>query len=140
MKYTVSGGTGFIGSGLVKGLLNAGAQVRTLDNDSRGGREKLGPYVDRVEIITGDIAIVCCEESHFRNGLRCHLAYINGMEFFYEKPELVLEVAVRGMINIFDACMAEGVKNLAWPPVLKFIRPLLLSLPMKQRPLRCPMF
>ncbi len=113
MKYLVTGGTGFIGSGLVKGLLNAGAQVRTLDNDSRGGREKLGPYVDRVEIITGDIR----DPSVVRKAISgmdcvCHLAYINGTEFFYEKPELVLEVAVKGMINVLDACMAEGVKNL----------------------------
>ena len=34
-KVLVTGGTGFIGSGLVKGLLAAGAEVRSLDNDSR---------------------------------------------------------------------------------------------------------
>jgi len=42
----------------------------------------------------------------------CHLAYINGTEFFYEKPDLILEVAVKGMMNVLDACVSEGVKNL----------------------------
>jgi nucleoside-diphosphate-sugar epimerase len=41
-----------------------------------------------------------------------HLAAVNGTEFFYSKPELVLEVAVKGMMNVLDACIAHGVKEL----------------------------
>lgn len=113
MKYLVTGGTGFIGSALVKGLLNSGAFVRTLDNDSRGARRKLGQTVDRVEIITGDVrnpAVV--RKAVAGMDCVCHLAYINGTEYFYTKPELVLEVAVKGMMNVIDACLDEGVKNL----------------------------
>lgn len=112
-KFLVTGGTGFIGSGLVKGLLNAGAQVRTLDNDSRGARRKLGDVANHVEIITGDVR----DPAVVRKSVRgmdcvCHLAYINGTEFFYEKPDLVLDVAVKGMMNVLDACIAEGVRNI----------------------------
>jgi len=112
-RFLVTGGTGFIGSGLVKGLLNEGAFVRTLDNDSRGASRKLGNAVDRVEIITGDVR----DPAAVRKAVAgmevvCHLAYINGTEFFYAKPELILEVAVKGMMNVIDACIAEGVKNL----------------------------
>ncbi len=112
-RFLVTGGTGFIGSGLVKGLLDAGAQVRSLDNDSRGGRSKLGAYADRVEIISGDIRDAAIVRKAV-SGVDCvfHLAYINGTEFFYEKPDIILEVAVKGMINVLDACTAEGVKNL----------------------------
>jgi len=42
----------------------------------------------------------------------CHLAFINGTEFFYSRPELVLEVAVKGMSNVLDACLAAGVREL----------------------------
>ena len=42
----------------------------------------------------------------------CHLAYINGTEFFYDQPELILEVAVKGMMNVLDACLADGVRDL----------------------------
>jgi nucleoside-diphosphate-sugar epimerase len=42
----------------------------------------------------------------------CHLAAVNGTEFFYSRPELVLEVAVKGMINVLDACIENGVGEL----------------------------
>jgi len=42
----------------------------------------------------------------------CHLAYINGTEYFYTQPELILEVATKGMMNVLDACVAEGVRDL----------------------------
>ena len=112
MKYLVTGGTGFIGSGLVKGLLDSGAFVRTIDNDSRGARRKLGQAADQAEIITGDVrdpAVV--RKAVAGMDCVCHLAYINGTEYFYTKPELVLEVAVKGMMNVLDACIAEGVKK-----------------------------
>jgi nucleoside-diphosphate-sugar epimerase len=41
-----------------------------------------------------------------------HLAYLNGTEYFYEKPELVLEIAVKGMMNVLEACMRHGVRRL----------------------------
>jgi nucleoside-diphosphate-sugar epimerase len=42
----------------------------------------------------------------------CHLAFVNGTKFFYELPELVLEVGVKGMINILDACIAHNIDDL----------------------------
>ena len=41
-----------------------------------------------------------------------HLAFVNGTEFFYSAPELVLDVGVKGMINVIDACRSEGVGTL----------------------------
>jgi len=112
-RFLVTGGTGFIGSALVKGLLNSGVFVRTLDNDSRGALRKLSEAIDRVEVITGDVrdpAVV--RKAVAGMDCVCHLAYINGTEYFYTKPELVLEVAVKGMMNVIDACLEEGLKNL----------------------------
>lgn len=112
-RFLVTGGTGFIGSALVKGLLKAGAQVRTLDNDSRGAQHKLGEYADQVEIVTGDVRDpVVVRKSVAGMDCICHLAYINGTEFFYDKPDIILEVAVKGMTNVLDACLAEGVRNI----------------------------
>jgi nucleoside-diphosphate-sugar epimerase len=112
-RFLVTGGTGFIGSGLVKGVLNSGGYVRTLDNDSRGRHRKLGAAADQVEIVTGDVR----DPTVVRKAVAgmdcvCHLAYINGTEFFYKKPDIILEVAVKGMINVLDACLAEGVRNI----------------------------
>lgn len=112
-KFLVTGGTGFIGSALVKGLLAGGASVRSLDNESRGSRSKLGDAADRTDLVTGDIR----DPATVREAARgvdcvCHLAYINGTEHFYTKPELILEVAVKGMMNVLDACIAENVREM----------------------------
>ncbi len=116
-RFLVTGGTGFIGSALVRGLLTAGAYVRSLDNESRGSRHRLSDIVGdqcaRLELVQGDIrdpAVVASAVAGVDSVL--HLAYINGTEFFYTKPELVLEVAVKGMMNVLDGCLAHGVRDL----------------------------
>jgi nucleoside-diphosphate-sugar epimerase len=112
-KVLVTGGTGFLGSALVRALVHRGAVVRCFDDHSRGAERRLGDMIGRVEMVTGDIR----DPGAVRRAtggmeLACHLAYINGTEFFYQKPELVLEVAVKGMMNLLDACLAEDVGDL----------------------------
>jgi len=55
LKLLVTGGAGFIGSNLVKALLEDNNQVRVLDNFSTGKRENILPFIDRVELVEGDI-------------------------------------------------------------------------------------
>ena len=109
----VTGGTGFIGSAVVRALVRRGCRVRTLDDDSRGRRSRLDDCAARIEALTGDIR----DPEAVRRAVAgvaavVHLAYINGTEFFYTKPDLVLEVAVKGMMNVLDACGAAGVRQL----------------------------
>lgn len=115
MKKTilVTGGTGFIGSALVKVLVNRGEKVRVLDNGSRGSIRRLKEFRGKFEMITGDIRNPKVVEKACR-GIDCvfHLAYINGTEFFYSKPELVLEVGIKGMMNVLDGCIKHNVAEL----------------------------
>lgn len=111
--YLVTGGNGFIGSAVVRRLVKEGARVRILDNNLRGTPERLNDISGRVEIINADIrdrkaVLGACKEV---NSV-LHFAYLNGTEFFYDKPELVLDIGVKGMINVIDSCMQRGVKEL----------------------------
>ena len=54
-NYLVTGGAGFIGSNLVRALLDAGHTVRVLDNFDTGKRENLAEINQRIELIEGDI-------------------------------------------------------------------------------------
>lgn len=112
-KILVTGGTGFIGSALAKVLVNDGNKVRVLDNQSRGRTARLKSIKGQFEMVVGDIRNPKIAEKVCR-GMDCvvHLAYINGTQFFYTKPELVLEVGVKGMINVLDGCIKHGVKEL----------------------------
>ena len=112
-KYLVTGGTGFIGSALVKRLVKDGHRVRVLDNDIRGAAERLKDVKDKVELFNADIRNVK-EVQEACKGIDSviHLAYINGTEYFYKMPELVLEIGVKGMMNVIDGCIKENVKEL----------------------------
>ncbi len=111
--YLVTGGTGFLGAALVRRLVQEGHTVRVLDNNSRGAVRKLGEAAKHIEMIEGDIRDAETVSSAVKGvDAVCHLAFINGTEFFYSKPELVLDVGVKGMVNVIDACREHGVGEL----------------------------
>ena len=41
-----------------------------------------------------------------------HLAYVNGTKYFYSKPVLVLDIAIKGIMNVIDGCIKNKVKEL----------------------------
>lgn len=111
--YLVTGGAGFIGSSLTKSLVKQGHRVRVLDNESRGGIERLEAIKGKFEFIKGDIRDKeVVEKACQKIDCIIHLAYINGTEYFYTKPELILEVGVKGIINILDGSVKHKVKEL----------------------------
>jgi len=111
--YLVTGGAGFLGSALVRRLVREGNRVRVFDNQSRGHIGRLSEIADSIEFVSGDIRNPA-EVGRAVKGIDsvCHLAFINGTEFFYTKPELVLEVGVKGIVNVLDACLRHGVPEL----------------------------
>ncbi len=111
-KTLVTGGLGFIGASLVKALVERGENVRVLDNSSRGSEDKLGSSAKDVEIIAGDIRDPALVRKAVKGTDRVmHLAFVNGTEYFYKYPAYVLDVGVKGMVNVLDASIQEGVKD-----------------------------
>ena len=112
-KYLVTGGTGFIGSALVRRLVEEGNMVRVFDNNSRGDLSRIQAVINKIEFTEGDIRNKEDVERACKGiDCVCHLAFINGTEFFYEMPDLVLDVGVKGMINVIDGCIKEKVPEL----------------------------
>ena len=54
-KYLVTGAAGFIGSSLVRALLERDEQVRGIDNFSTGRRENLAEVIKKIEFREADI-------------------------------------------------------------------------------------
>lgn len=111
-KYFVTGGSGFIGGALVRRLVAGGAKVRVLDNLMRGSPRQLESVADKVELVRGDIRdLKVVTDASVGCDVFLHLAYLNGTEFFYSKPELVLEIAVKGTMNAIDGAIKNGIKD-----------------------------
>ncbi len=107
----VTGGAGFIGRALVHRLVRAGHHVRVLDDFSRGRRRVTADL--EVDLVDGDVR----DPNTVNRACRgvdavWHLAAVNGTEFFYSKPEIVLEVGVKGIVNVIDAMLRHDVAEL----------------------------
>ncbi len=112
-KILVTGGTGFIGSSIVKALIKKKYQVRVLDNQSRGSLRRLENVKGKFEFIKGDIRDLKVVLKASKNiDSIIHLAYVNGTQFFYSIPEVVLDVGVKGMVNVLDAAIKNQVPEL----------------------------
>ena len=111
-QYLVTGGTGFLGRSIVENLVKEGNLVTILDNESRGSINKLEVKSKKIKFIKGDIRDKETAKRACKNvDTVIHLAYINGTENFYKKPDLVLDVAVKGMTNLLDSAIEENVKE-----------------------------
>ncbi|SRR5260221_1449682 len=111
-KYLVTGGAGFLGRSIVHALIQEGHSVTVLDNESRGAIQLLNNSSKNLLFIKGDIRDRDIAKKACKNvDTVLHLAYINGTENFYKNPDVVLDVAVKGITNILDGAIAEGVSE-----------------------------
>ena len=111
-KILVTGGAGFIGSTLVRKLLDTNYNVTVLDNLSTGLPENL-PKSDKLKLIQGDIIdfnLISKVIQH--NPYVIHLAAQAFIPFCYQKPLQVAKVNAIGSINILKACKDHKVKRL----------------------------
>jgi UDP-glucose 4-epimerase len=114
-RVLVTGGAGFIGSNLVRALLERGDDVRVLDNFATGLRENLTGLEDDVEIVEGEL----------RSYERVHNA-VRGVEVVFHQgalpsvprsvqdPLTTNAVNVEGTLNVLLAARDENVRRVVF--------------------------
>ena len=112
-KYLVTGASGFIGSAIVSSLIKAKQEVICIDNNSRGKKSRLLKFKKKIKFYKIDIRDKA-KIIKVSKGVDAiiHLAFINGTKFFYEKPDQVLDVGIKGMLNVIDACKENNIKEI----------------------------
>jgi UDP-glucose 4-epimerase len=115
VKALVTGGGGFIGSNLVRALVERGDDVRVLDNFSTGNRTNLAELADDVEVVEGEL----------RSYERVHAA-TRGVEIVFHQgalpsvprsvqdPLTTSAVNVEGTLNVLLAARDEGIRRIVF--------------------------
>jgi len=111
MNFAVTGGTGFIGSHLVKYLVSEGHSVSIIDNLFRGRISNLDGVQDKVHFVKLDIL----NYEDLRNNLQnvdgiFHQAALTSVPESYEKEDEYKKVNITGTENIFKIAKEFKIK------------------------------
>lgn len=115
MRALVTGGGGFIGHHLVRGLLGLGHEVCVIDDFSTGDRARLEPLRDQIDVIEGsildaetlDVAAASCE-------VIFHEAAIPSVARSLVNPHLSNRVNVAGTIEVMLGAARNGVRRVVY--------------------------
>lgn len=115
MKVLVTGGAGFIGSNLVRALVERGEEVRVLDNFSTGLRENLAGLEDDVDVVEGELRSY--ERVH--NATRgvevvFHQGALPSVPRSVQDPLTTSAVNVEGTLNVLLAARDEGIRRVVF--------------------------
>ena len=111
-NYLVTGGAGFIGSHIAEELAAKGFFVRVVDNFLTGKEENIAPFLDRIELIRGDIRDAeLCREALKDIDYVLHQAALPSVPRSVEDPLLTNAINVEGTLNILLASKEASVKK-----------------------------
>jgi UDP-glucose 4-epimerase len=112
-RVLVTGGGGFIGSNLVRALLDKGHDVRVLDNFSTGNRANLSGL--DIEVVEGELRSY--ERVH--NAVRgveivFHLGALGSVPRSVQDPLTSSAVNIEGTLNVLLAARDEGIRRVVY--------------------------
>ena len=115
MKYLVTGGAGFIGSNIVEELVKQGQQVAVLDNYATGKRANLDQFLDKIEMIEGDVrSPFAVMEAAQGCDFILHQAALPSVPRSVKDPLTTNEVNVVGTLNVLKAAINHKVKKVVY--------------------------
>ena len=108
----ITGGAGFIGSNMVRFLLEKGEKVRVLDNFETGKQENLTEVAGRIELVEGDIRNVnTVSKAVARAEVVYHLAALGSVPRSVKDPATSHDVNVNGIFNMLIAARDAKVRR-----------------------------
>ncbi len=112
-KVLVTGGAGFIGSHLAIKLVELGAEVRVVDNLSRGRKEYLEPVADQISFIQDDLTSPqACDKACAGMEIVFHLASkVGGIGYYMKKPAEVYENNLVMDSHVFISARKAGCER-----------------------------
>ena len=115
-KYVVTGGAGFIGSALVRGLLRcAGGQVTVIDNLLTGHARNLDEVRGQVDFHYADIRDLAAIVPAIRDAdVVFHEAAIPSVPRSIDEPAPSHEVNIDGTFNVLRAAAENGVRRVVY--------------------------
>ena len=115
MKALVTGGAGFIGSALVRALLERGDDVRVLDNFSTGNRRNLGGAERDVEVVEGELRSYERVHAATRGvDVVFHQGALPSVPRSVQDPLTTSAVNVEGTLNVLLAARDESVRRVVF--------------------------
>ena len=102
MRFVVTGGAGFIGSHLVKLLVEEGHEITVIDNLHKGKKENLASIINKIKFQKIDIRDYESLRKILKNvdGV-FHQAALTVVQDSFSRPEEYFDVNVHGTENIF---------------------------------------
>ncbi len=113
-KVFVTGGAGFIGSGLTRELLKLKADVVVYDNLFSGSLSNLEEIKDEIKFIEGDILNKDLDKTLKDNKIEFvfNLAAEPYIPYCYDRPDHFFEVNANGTLNVLMSSKKAGVKRI----------------------------
>ncbi|MBN1946994.1 MAG: SDR family oxidoreductase [Bradymonadales bacterium] len=112
MQTLVTGGAGFIGSNLVRALVETGHQVTVLDNLLSGYRSNLEPF-PQIRFIESDVRDPDAVAQAVQGAeVVFHLAASVGNKRSIDNPRGDAEINVLGTLTLLEACRKAGVRKI----------------------------
>ena len=111
MKYAVTGGAGFIGSHLVKNLVEHGNELIVIDNLNTGKKKNIEKFSEKIDFFEVDIRDFNAIEDILKNvdGI-FHEAALASVQDSFRIPDEFFDVNVKGTENIFKIGKKLGIK------------------------------